>query len=70
MALAKYAEEIQEAIYERIAMREYESTYDFKVTSGENVENRTIQKKGKIYENVLSVSNQLNPPFGKEAFYV
>lgn len=48
MALAKYAEEIQEAIYERMAIREREYTYDFKTTSHGKEEKQATQKGGKL----------------------
>ena len=65
MALAKYAEEIQEAIYERMAMREREYSYCF-----EPAKTDTIQKGGEGYVNDFTARSRFNRQNGKEALYV
>ena len=63
MALAKYAEDIQEAIYERMAMREFEYSYHFSPT-----QHRVQQKGGESNNNAVSLKN--NEQNGKEELYV
>ena len=65
MALAKYAEEIQEAIYERMAMREREYTYCFG-----SVKTCTTQKGGEVDVNDFTARSRFNRQNGKEALYV
>lgn len=62
MALAKYAEEIQEAIYERMAMREREYTYCFG-----SAKTDTTQKGGEVDVDDFTVRTHFNR---KEALYV
>ena len=70
MALAKYAEDIQEAIYERMAMREREYTYDSRTVPSRNEGNRSKQEGGELHENIFAVRSKLNKQNGKESFYV
>ena len=65
MALAKYAEEIQEAIYERMAMREHEYTYCFG-----SVKTGTTQKGGEVDVDTFTGRSHFKKPNGKEALYV
>ena len=62
MALAKYSEEIQEAIYERMAMREREYTYCFG-----SAKTDTAQKGGEVDVDDFTVRTHFNR---KEALYV
>lgn len=65
MALAKYAEEIQEAIYERMAMREREYTYRFGTA-----QTGTTQKGGDVDVDDFTVRTHFNEQNGKEVLYV
>ena len=65
MALAKYAEEIQEAIYERMAMREREYTYRFGAT-----QTGITQQGGEVNVDDFTVRTHFNRQNGKEALYV
>ena len=62
MALAKYAEEIQEAIYEGMAMREREYTYRFG-----SAKTDTRQKGGEVDVDDFTVRTHFNR---KETLYV
>ncbi len=57
MALAKYAEEIQEAFYERMAMREREYNYRFRIGSSKNEGNQSKQEKDKCDTNTFVATN-------------
>ena len=65
MALAKYAEEIQEAIYERMAMREREYTYCFGSAKTDRA-----QKGGEVNVDTFTGRSHFNKPNGKESLYV
>lgn len=64
MALAKYAEDIQEAIYERMAMREREYMYRFGASKTD-----TTQKGGEADVDDFTVRTHSNEQNGKDVLY-